>query len=129
MEKREMSDTEKRILQWARENNDSDTCNDIHVHFNELAEKFDEWPAVAAEGLRLWNMMFEDDVEEFSAIDGVIAGVSAAAYDLAIRQVAKQLGVSRRALMCALERKNDGDSTAFVAECNRQQQRISRKDK
>jgi hypothetical protein len=128
MEQPEMSDTEKRILQWADENNDSDTCNDIHVHFDELAEKFDDWPAVAHEGLRLWNIMFKDDVEQFSAIDGVIAGVAGAAYDLAIRQVAKQLGVSRRALMCALEREGDGDSTAFVAECNRQQQRLIGKD-
>jgi hypothetical protein len=128
MHKPELTDTEKRIMQWADEANDSDTCNDIHVHFDELAEKFDDWPAVADEGVRLWNMMFKDDVEQFSAIDGVIAGVAGAAYDLAIRQVAKQLGVSRLALMAAMERESDGDSTAFVAECNRQQQ-IPRKHK
>ena len=115
-----------RILKWDDPNDDSDTCDLIHRHFTEISATLEDWGDVADEGLRLWKLMFEEDVESQSPIDGVLAGVAAAAYELAIEHIAKQIGVSGLAVRCALEWDNAGNAEAFVSECRRQNEKRHR---
>lgn len=106
---------EKRLLEWDSDQNY--TPDDIHRHFESLAERLNEWPAVAREGLRIWNMMFNDSVEEDSAVDAVLAGIAAAADECALRQVASRIGVSVYAVRLAIETVHANDPQRFFDEC------------
>lgn len=105
------------ILRW--EDVDVDEADELHLHFTALEEsgQLTDWIDVTDEGRRLWNMMFDDQVEEGSAIDSVLAAVAASGYELALRHIAKQLGVSLHAVKCALERSGKPDAERFVAKC------------
>ncbi len=129
MNQNNMSETERRILKWDDPDDGSDTCDLIHKHFTECSGKFETWSDVADEGLRLWNMMFSDNIEEGSPTDGVLTGIAAAGYELAIAHVASQLGVSGYAVECALEHSNVGNPSAFLGECQRANKNQSQPDR
>jgi hypothetical protein len=112
-----LTETEKAILKWDDPEDTSDTCDLIHKHFEEHGGAFSDWTEVANEGVRLYGLMFEEDVESWSPLDGVLSGVAASAYCLAIAKVAKQLGVSELAVHCALETERSDDADGFVREC------------
>jgi hypothetical protein len=117
-----LTETEKRILKWDDPEDTSDTCDLIHKHFQEHEGAFIDWTEVANEGVRLYGLMFEEDVEASSPVDGVFSGVAAAAYCLAIAKVAKQLGVTEFAVHCALETERSDDADGFVRECKQPKQ-------
>jgi hypothetical protein len=123
-----LTETEKRILKWDDPNDDSDTCDLIHKHFTESAAKFPEWGDVSDEGVRLYGLMFGENIEDFSPLYGLFAGVAAAAYYLAVSEVARQLGVTEFAVQCALETDRVSDSDAFVKECKQTKQHPTKHD-
>jgi len=94
-----------------------DIEDNIHRHFSELAASFDDWLDVANEGRRLWNVMFNEKFDDWSPEDSLISGVAAAAYSLAISEVATRLGVSAFALECAIESQEEPGVVGFLAEC------------
>lgn len=107
------------ILRW--EQDDVDEADKLHCHFTTLersGQLEDCWD-VAEEGRRLWNLMFADHIEDDSASDSVFEAVAASAYGLALRHVARQLGVSCFAVQCALEHQGPPDAERFVVECKR----------
>jgi hypothetical protein len=113
----QLTDIEQRILKWDDPDDTSDTCDLIHRHFEDSAAKFSDWYDVSGEGRRLYGLMFKEQVEDSSPLDGLLAGIAAAAYCLAVSQVARQLGVDEHAVHCALETDRLGDADSFVAEC------------
>lgn len=94
-----------------------DVGDSVHRHFTELAASFDDYLDVANEGRRLWNVMLDDGIEAWSPEDSLISGVAAAAYHLAISEVATKLGVSAMALQCAMESQKEPGVDGFFAEC------------
>jgi hypothetical protein len=117
-----LTETEKQILKWDDPKDTSDTCDLIHRHFEECESKFTNWTEIAIEGARLYGLMFEEKVEDWSPVDGVLSGIAAAAYNLAIAKVAKQLGVTKLAVERALETERPGDADGFVRECKKAKQ-------
>jgi len=117
---------ERLILKWDDQDDLSDTNDLIHQHFTDLEPTFEDWGDVADEGLRLWNLMFEENVEPDSPAEGVLAGIAAAAYNLAIFQIAKQIGVSCGSLMIALEQDPAGDAQTLQARCKDSEEFLAR---
>jgi len=112
-----LTETEKKLLKWNDPGDTSDTCDLIPKHFTETQVAFSDWPDAANEGVRLYGLMFQEHIEPFSPLDGLFSGVAAAAYCLAIQQVAEQLGVTEFAVRCALETDRRNDADGFVREC------------
>lgn len=119
MEQTPRTEHEAYILRWQQQ--DVDEADRLHAHFSTLEKSGhlkDCWD-VADEGRRIWNLMFSDNIEERSAADSVFASIAASAYDLALRHVARRLGVSAFAVRCALDDEGKPDAERFLAECNR----------
>jgi hypothetical protein len=112
------------IARW--QDDDVDEADELHAHFTALEEagEFVAWFDVASESRRLWKVMFNEDIEEHSAVDSILNAVAASGYGVAVRHVAQRLGVSTRDVMRALDiddSKPDAAITAqpekFFAEC------------
>ena len=101
---------------------DIDVLDAAHSHFTELAASFDDWCDVSSEGERLWGVMFGETLDKFSAEGSIISGVAAAAYELAIEEVARKLEVSAFALKCGLEGQEEPGVAGFLAECRKYNQ-------
>jgi hypothetical protein len=96
--------------------------DDVHRHFQELSANLDDWCAVAEEGRRLLGVMLKQKIEDWSAGDVIISGVAAAAYELAISDVARELEVSAFALKCGIEGHEESGVAGFLAECQKYNQ-------
>jgi hypothetical protein len=88
--------TEKALRNWERAP-DNDF---IYVHFSEY-ERWD-WCEVSEEGCRVWNIMFDEDVEAQSPADGVFGAMCACSAKGAIKAVAAALGVDAESLQNAV---------------------------
>ena len=91
------AETEKNLIDWANE--DRDPVDDCHRHFRDFGAW--DWTEVAFEGRRVWGLMFDNEIEEFSAMDAVIGGVAAQASYGAFCAVAAALGVHADDVMIA----------------------------
>jgi hypothetical protein len=93
------TDTEKALLDW--DNEERDICNDLHEHF----AAFGRWDytEVADEARRVWNLMFDADIEKGSPSNGVFSACAAQASHGAFSSVAAALGVDVMALKCVVE--------------------------
>jgi hypothetical protein len=98
----QVADIEKRLRNWAGDDSQDD-CDLLHGLFRMREQNFSEWMEVADEGRRVWNLMFSDDVEESSPVDGVFGAIAASAYNLALSKVANEMGLSVRAVESALD--------------------------
>lgn len=80
---------------------DAFSQDDLHHHFEEFAAR--DWCSIADEGLRIWNLMFEEGIESESPKDAVFNAIAAKASSGAFESVAAALGVDARALEAAVE--------------------------
>ena len=102
--------TETLVQLW--ENQDSDLLSDsLALHFKNHDRRF--WRDVAAEGLRIYNMMFAENAEQHSALDSFIASVAAAAADGVFSAIAAAIGVKSADVECAVSRWYDDQDTAI----------------
>ena len=95
---------EQEIANWDRE--DVDLGDAVHKHFKELASQMHDWIDVAAEGRRLWDVAFQEPMEEYSAIDDMLNGVAAAAWHAAIGRIASELNIPAVSLLEKLMNEN-----------------------
>lgn len=112
---RGLSQFEDRLADW--ENLENDTDDQVHCHFEAVEKSFVDCWGVALEGRRLWYLMFDQRIETDSAMAAVLDGIAASAYALAIRDVAKKLGVSELAVRVGIESSQDGCGSAFALNC------------
>lgn len=91
-------ETEEILRNW--EKTDEDVGDTLHRHFGEFGRW--EWLDVNAEGLRVWNLMFEEAAETFSPIDDLISAVAGQAASGAYAAMAAALGVRADALELAV---------------------------
>jgi hypothetical protein len=91
--------TEKALRDWREEN--SDVCDDLHHHFTD----FDgwDWFDISSEARHVWEIMFDEKVETFSPIGGILSAVAGAAYEGTVAAVAAAIGVNARSLRIVLE--------------------------
>lgn len=75
----------------------SDACDDLH-RYMDLWGRWN-WTEVAAEGRRLWNAMFKEEIEYNSPRDGLIAAVAAQAADGVFAAFAAMLDLEKNDLM------------------------------
>lgn len=88
------ADSEKVLLDW--ESDDRDPGDDLHRHFEDYGRW--DWCDISDEGRRVWNLMFNDEIEEWSPQDGVFSAIAAQASHGAFAAVAAALGVDMEAL-------------------------------
>ncbi|MFA5186965.1 MAG: hypothetical protein WC551_10835 [Patescibacteria group bacterium] len=103
-----MSDaTESRLLDW--ENPNTETLCDAHFHMKDFGRW--DWVDVSDEGVRIWNLMFDDNIESLSAADSVFSAIAAQSAEGAFNAVAAALGVDPEALKlvaaCWYENQDD----------------------
>ncbi len=104
--------TETLVLLW--ENQDSDLLSDsLVLHFKNHDRWL--WRDVADEGLRVYNMMFEETAEMQSPLGSLIANVAASAADGVFSAIAAALGVKSSGLECAVSRWYDDQDIATPA--------------
>ena len=104
--------TETLVLLW--ENQDSDLLSDsLVLHFKNHDRWF--WRDVAEEGLRVYNMMFEENAEKCSPLDSLITNVAASAADGVFAAIAAAMGVRSSDLECAVSRWYDDQDIATPA--------------
>lgn len=85
------------LLAW--EDDDRDPTNDVHNHFEAFGRW--DWIEVAEEGIAIWNVMFDEQVEQDSAMGAVFYGVAAQGAHGAWATVAAALGVDPEHLRIA----------------------------
>jgi hypothetical protein len=112
-----LSETEQRLVKWDDPDDHGEVGDLMHRHFTQVAARFDDWTDVSHEGRRVWELMFGEAIEDWSAIDAILSGVAAAAYHLAVTQVSQKLGVSNLAVLRGLESETEGDAEQFVRDC------------
>ena len=85
----EKADFEKRLLDW--KSGKTDTYENAMGYF----AQFESWNdgEIAEEGIRLLNVMFDLDIEQYSPIHDVIMAVAAQSANGAFSAVAQMLGV------------------------------------
>lgn len=115
MNKRGLTQFEESLATW--DTNDDDTCDKAHRHFEALENSFADWGDVSEEARRLYAVMFGEQYAAFSPKDALIVAAVAAAYSLAISDVAKRLGVDPFAVRVGLETCETPDAERFVREC------------
>lgn len=86
---------EKHCLEYA--SNGGDICDLLHRHF----EDWDRWnwTEVIAEGLRMWENMFHEKIDPYSAKGGLIAAIAAQGADGVWCAVAAMMGIGKDDLM------------------------------
>jgi len=111
------TDHELRAMRWRDDDVDED--DELHKHFEVLQDRGElaNWMDVADEGRRIWSRMFGEEIESYSAADGVISAVAAAGYGLAISHLAKRLGVTEVGMRCAMESQSAADADKFLQQC------------
>ncbi|MDH4216465.1 MAG: hypothetical protein OEV26_04425 [Gallionella sp.] len=103
-----MKTMEQNLVEW--KTNDRDIGDDLHRYFEDEFGRWD-WCEIYEEGIRIGNLMFEENVEKFSPRAGLLAAVAAQAARGAVAQIAACLGVERQALEHAIaEWSEDQDS-------------------
>ena len=116
-----MKTTEKDLAEWAT--NDRDTGNDLHVYFEDTFGRWD-WLEVYEEGVRIGNLMFDEEVEIESPRADIMAAVAAQSAQGAFAFVAACLGVDADDLMFAAMECSQDDMTppigaeALMARCS-----------
>jgi len=115
MKSRGLTQFEESLANWDR--NDDDTCDKAHAHFTALEHLFGSWYDVSDEGRRLFLLMFDEHVESGSPKDAVLAGIAAAAYELAIARVANCIGVDAASVREAIETCGAADAAKFINAC------------
>ena len=83
---------EKTIKNWRT--NDEHIGDAIHKHFTEVEPSLEDWIDVYTEGMKIWGLVFEEDLDEFDLETDVLAGVAASAWNLALTQVVQALELS-----------------------------------
>jgi len=99
MTDKELRDWENRGL-WA---------DDFHKHF----AGFDRWDwiDVSRESIRVYNVMFDEEIEEFSPLEGIIEATAAQAQSGAFSMMAAAIGVNAQDLRSAIfEYSEDQDN-------------------
>lgn len=92
-------ETEDRLKSWNAE--DAFPLDDMHVHMRDFGRWY--WEDAATEGRRIYNLMFNENVENDSPVDAVFQGVAAQAAHGVFAAVAAALGVSPEAVKMAME--------------------------
>ena len=115
MSKRGLTEFEQSLATW--DTNDDDTCDKAHAHFTAMEHLFSSWYDVSDEGRRLFLRMFDENVESHSPKDAVLAGIAAAAYELAIAHVADCIGVQAASVREAIETCETADAAKFINAC------------
>jgi hypothetical protein len=105
-----MTQLEKNLLDW--ENEDRDIFDDLFTYFEKEFGRHDCWD-IADEGRRLWNLMFDECIEQQSVKDGLFKAITAHAEDCAFANVADVLGVDVNDLQCAVEEWHTKDHLQF----------------
>ena len=90
--------TDEELKAW--DDDDIDICDELHVHFGKWGRW--DWCDIANEARRVYNVMFSDDMEDGSPIDGVITAAVAHADHMAYEAMAAALGVSATDLRCTV---------------------------
>lgn len=111
--------TEHELAAMRWRDDDVDEGDELHKHFEVLQDcgEIATWMDVADEGRRIWSRMFGEEIESYSAAEGVIGSVAAAGYALAIAHIAERLGVTACGIRCAIEREAVADADKFLQEC------------
>lgn len=112
---RGLTDCEVALAGW--ETNDDCTSNTVHNHFTKLEPTFSDCWDVASEGRRLYSVMFDERIEEYSPVDSILNGIAASAYFLAIYHVAELMGVSAESVQIAMDSCDTTNAVAFANEC------------
>jgi hypothetical protein len=100
--------TETLVLLW--EDQDSDLLSDgLVLHFKNHDRWF--WRDIAAEGLHVYNMMFEENAEKHSPLDSLLSSVAAAAAHGVFSAIAAAIGVKSSDVECAVSRWYDDQDT------------------
>lgn len=102
MENLERPFTDAELRDWRNE--DRDIQDDLFRHFIAFASSSEHWVEVSEEVLRVWNVMFDEEVEESSTIDAVLSAAVFAGHKLAILQICRALGLYHEAVEMTLER-------------------------
>ena len=94
-----MKTMEQNLVEW--ETNDRDTGDDLHRYFDDEFVRWD-WCEIYREGIRVGNLMFEENVEDYSPRADLLAAIAAAAADGVLAHIAACLGVGKEALQLAI---------------------------
>ena len=92
------NETENALKDWQNEARDSG--DDLHHHFSEYGRW--DWCEISDEARRVWNLMFDEDIDDDSPKDGVWTAAAAQAAEGAFSTVAAALGVDAKAFQMAI---------------------------
>jgi hypothetical protein len=104
--------TETLVL-FAENQNSRRLLDALVLHFKNHDRWY--WRDVADEGVRVYNIMFNENAERHSPLDSLIANIAASAASGVFTAIAAAMGVKTSALECAVSRWYDGQDMATPA--------------
>jgi hypothetical protein len=89
-----------RMRNWADDDYDEDLSDLLHCYFE--ATKLRDWCDIADEARNVWELLFDERLEQFSPVDGLMAAVAAQAAGGIYNAVASALGLNPKFLRYVL---------------------------
>ena len=95
-----------RMRNWADDDYDEDISDLMHAYFE--ATKLRDWCDIADEARHLWEFLFDEPLEEYSPVDGLLAAVAAQAANGIYAAVASALDLNPEYLKFVLSEWEEG---------------------
>jgi len=89
---------EEALRNW--DNADSDLEDDLYRYFINEFNRWD-WADIANEARRVWQLMFDEEIEDDSPVSYIFCAIAASAYNGAMASVAAAIGVDQDGLELA----------------------------
>jgi hypothetical protein len=93
-------ETEQKLINWENLDDDEDVCDLLHKHFSEYNQW--DWCEISDEARRIYNLMFDENCENNSPLDGIWTAAAALAEKGAYAAIAAAIGIDTMALKLAV---------------------------
>ena len=95
-----LQELKERMRNWADDDYDEDLSDLLHCYFE--ATKLRDWCDIADEARNMWTFLFDEKLDKFSPVDGLMAAVAAQAAGGIYNAVASALGLNPKYLRFVL---------------------------